>query len=217
MLSANLIYTGIVVPISVLVPIGTGLIHRKYAGKALKVIWYYLLLDGSANILASLLADFKIRNLPVLHIFTIFEFLMLGYFYLLILLDKTIRLVIKYLMIIFPLFCIVNFLFFQSIYNFNTNTRPVEALIIIACSLAYLAETNDLEIKWSINPVNWINIGILLYFSGALFIFAFSNLAIGHESKKDFLINTLMWNIHATLVLIMYLLFAVGFSKCRKP
>jgi hypothetical protein len=216
MLSANLIYTGIIVPAAVLIPIGIATYKIKYASRSLKTIWYYLLMDGCTNILASVLADFRINNLPVLHIFTILELLFLGYFYLSILKDKTANSVVKYVIAIFPVFCVINFTFFQSIYHFNTNARPVEALIIMACSLAYFAQTNDEDTKWSLNPINWINTGLLVYFSGALFIFSFSNLVVSHMSKKYFAINTLMWNIHATLLLIMYLLIAKGFSKCRK-
>lgn len=214
--SANLVYTGIIVPASVLVPISIAVIRRKYTNRALTIIWYYLLLDGCVDILTVALAQLHTNNLPVLHIFTILEFLFFGYFYFTVLKEKTARVVIKYLMVIFPVFCIINFLFFQSINQFNTNTRPVEALIIMGCSLAYFAQTNDNGTKWQLNPLNWINTGILLYFSGALFIFSFSNVTASHLSKKYYAINVLMWNIHATLLLLMYLLIAIGFSKCRK-
>jgi hypothetical protein len=182
----------------------------------MKVIFYYLVVDGIVNLVAIALADNDIHNLPLLHVFTIMEFLMLSYFYLQVLRDKTARLVLRCLLIIFPLFCIVNFLFFQSINRFNTNTRPIEALIIMACSLAYFSETNDTATKWSQIPVNWVNTGLLLYFSGALFIFSFSNVTENFMSKKYHAIYFLMWNVHATLVLSMYLLIAIGFSKCRK-
>ncbi|MGZ3822523.1 MAG: hypothetical protein ACXVB6_18155, partial [Mucilaginibacter sp.] len=118
----------------------------------------------------------------------------------------------------------LNFLFLQSINHFNTNTKPVEALIIMACSLAYFAQTTDVEnnIKWAQNPLNWVNTGTLLYYSGALFIFSFSNIAATHMatavrmSPKFYALNILIWNIHATLVLAMYVMFSIGFSKCRK-
>jgi len=216
MVTANLIYAIIIVPISILIPITVTIINRKFFDESLKIIFYYLLVDGIINIFAAVLAAFGIHNLPVLHVFTVLELLLLSYFYLLVLKNKTIRTAIKYLMILFPILCIINFSFFQSINHFNTNTRPIEALILMGCSLAYFAQTNDANIKWSLNPLNWINTGILLYFSGALFIFSFSNISEGELSKKYQAIYTLMWNIHATLVLAMYLLFAVGFSKCRK-
>jgi len=213
---ASLIYTGIIVPVSVLIPIGMAASKRKNAGRPLKIIWYYLLLDCVVNVLAVVLANQKINNLPVLHVFTILEFVLMSYFYLSVLKQETAGRMIKYLLVIFPVFCIVNFLFFQSIYQFNTYARPVEALIIMGCSLAYFAQSNDAETRWSLNPVNWINIGILLYFSGALFIFSFSNLTVQEMNEKYYAINILMWNIHATLLLMMYLLIAFGFSKCSK-
>lgn len=213
---ASLIYTGIIVPVSVLIPIGMAASKRKYADRALKIIWYYLLLDCVVNVLAVVLANHKINNLPVLHVFTILEFVWMSYFYLSVLKDKAAGRMIRFLLVLFPVFCIVNFLFFQSIYQFNTYARPVEALIIMSYSLAYFAQSNDAETRWSLNPVNWMNSGILLYFSGALFIFSFSNLTVNEISKKYYAINILMWNIHATLLLIMYLLIAFGFSKCRK-
>lgn len=215
-LPVGLIYTGIIVPVSILIPIGVAASKRKYADRALKIIWYYLLLDSVVNVLAVVLANHEINNLPVLHVFTIFEFVLMSYFYLSVLKEETAGRIIKYLLILFPVFCILNFLFFQSIYQFNTYARPVEALIIMGCSLAYFGQSNDAETRWLLNPINWINTGILLYFSGALFIFSFSNLTVNELSEKYHAINILMWNIHATLLLIMYLLIAFGFSKCRK-
>lgn len=213
---ASLLFTGIIVPVSVLIPIGMAASKRKSTDRALKIIWYYLLLDCVVNLLAVVLANHKINNLPVLHVFTILEFVLMSYFYLSVLKDKTAGRMIRSLLVLFPVFCIINFLFFQSIYQFNTYARPVEALLIMGCSLAYFAQTNDAETSWSLNPLNWINTGILLYFSGALFIFSFSNLTVNEMSEKYYAINILMWNIHATLLLIMYLLIAFGFSKCRK-
>lgn len=213
---ASLIYTGVIVPVSVLIPIGIAVSKRKHTNRPLKIIWYYLLLDCLINVLAVVLANRKINNLPVLHVFTIIEFVLMSFFYLSILKHETVGTIIKYLLVIFPIFCVLNFLFFQSIYQFNTYARPVEALIIMGCSLAYFAQSNDAETSWSLNPVNWINIGILLYFSGALFIFSFSNLTVNKMNEKYYAINILMWNIHATLLLLMYLLIAFGFSKCSK-
>jgi hypothetical protein len=35
-------------------------------------------------------------------------------------------------------------------------------------------------------------------------------------SKYSIAVNEMVWNVHATLVLIMYLLFAIAFYKWRK-
>jgi len=85
-------------------------------------------------------------------------------------------------------------------------------------SLIYFAQNNEdgIEKKWVVNPINWVSTGLLLYFSGALFIFSFSNMTSLQKVSKYHSLDVLIWDIHATLLLIMYLLFAIGFSKCRK-
>lgn len=216
--SAKFIFMGLIVPVSVLIPISFAVFKYKHADRALLLILYYLLLDGLVNILTAVLADIRINNLPLLHIFTILEFLLLSFFYIKILKEGLIRKIIRFLIVVFPLICIINLIFFQSIFRFNTYTRPLEVLMIMAYSLAYFAQINeaDNEKSWSSNPLNWINTGVLLYFSGALFVYSFSNLTTAYTSPKYYLLNLLIWNIHAALLLAMYLLFSWGFYICRK-
>lgn len=216
--SINYLYIALIVPASILVPIGTAMYRFKNLGKEMKILFYYTLLNGGINILAIILWYLKIKNLPVLHVFTILEFLVIAQMYYHMLNDKIIKMIIKYLMIIFPILCIANFIFLQSIFQFNTNTRPFEALLIMMFSLAYFAQINDPTDgkMWGEVPMNWVSAALLIYFSGALFIFSFSNYTSILKNPKFQSLNVLIWNIHATLVLIMYLLFAKGFSKCRK-
>ncbi|HEY0271806.1 MAG TPA: hypothetical protein VGC22_01420 [Chitinophaga sp.] len=213
--SAHLIYTGIIVPLSVLLPLAAGIARYKALPKALRIIFFYLWVDGLVNLVAILLADFHVNNLPVLHVFTILEWWCLAYFYRQVLNSAPAKRILLYGMICFPVICIINFTWFQSLLHFNTYTRPLETLLVMGCSLAYFAQTNDAATAWGQSAINWINTGILLYFSGALFIFSFSNLTVTHMSRKVASINVLVWNIHATLLLAMYLLFTIGFLKCR--
>lgn len=218
MQSASLTFMGLIVPASVLIPISIALIKYKRADRVLLLIFYYLLLDGAVNLIAVVLSDYQINNLPLLHIYTILEFLLLSFFYIKILKDPLARNIIKFLMLIFPVLCVINFLFFQSIFRFNTYTRPLEVLLIMAYCLTYFAQANEAnDIKaWSSNSIIWINIGILLYFSGALFVYSFSNLTTAYTSPKYKLVNLFIWDIHAGLLLCMYLLFSWGFYICRK-
>jgi hypothetical protein len=218
MQSASLMFMGLIVPVSVLIPISVAVIKYKQVDRVLLLIFYYLLLDGIVDLLATIIAYCRINNMPLLHIFTIFEFLLLSFFYTKILRDPLARNIIKFLMVIFPLLCIVNFLFFQSIFRFNTYTRPLEVLIVMAYSLTYFAQANEAsDVKgWSSNPLIWVNIGILLYFSGALFVYSFSNFTTAYTSPKYKLVNLFIWDIHAALLLCMYLLFSWGFYICRK-
>jgi hypothetical protein len=118
------------------------------------------------------------------------------------------------LWLLFPLFCIVNILFLQGIDRHNTYSRPLEAIMFIALSVCYwwYAGNEESSDAWTSVPVNWILSGLLLYFSSSFFLFVFSNYLAGKYSLS---VNELVWNIHATLVVIMYFLFTIGFIKCK--
>jgi hypothetical protein len=61
-------------------------------------------------------------------------------------------------------------------------------------------------------PAFWFNTGMFLYFSGSNMLYIFSNYILT-ESKHNFLVT---WNTRAAFLLIMYLLFTLGFLKCKK-
>ena len=115
-------------------------------------------------------------------------------------------------MVIFPVICIVNFSFFQSIYTFNTHTRPLEAVLITFFCLLYFYKEDFTE-NWIDNPTNWFNIGILIYFPTACIIFILSNYLVFVRMNKE--MNTMIWNIHAVFVMLMYLIWAKGFNLLK--
>jgi len=205
-------YMGVVVPSTILIPVGAGVQRYRHL-KTARVIFIYLLVGGLFNIWAILLARKHINNLPIFHLYTIFEFLTITLFYRKILPGRTIHRILTILLFLFPAWAILNALFFQNIHMNNSYARTPEALLIIGMSITWLltSEEHPNELGWTGNAANWINTGLMLYFSGSLFLFAFSNFIISHR-----LMNTYIWNIHATLVLIMYLLFTAGFLKCSR-
>jgi hypothetical protein len=74
--------------------------------------------------------------------------------------------------------------------------------------LLYLYINQEKDEEWAKQPVNWINLGIVIYFPASLIIFILSNYIIAGSNAA---MKTLIWNIHAGLVMIMYLLWAHAF------
>ncbi len=63
-----------------------------------------------------------------------------------------------------------------------------------------------------INPVFWLNSSFIVYFSGNLFLFMYSNLLIGrgkHSMKW-------LWEINSVLNIINYLGISIGFWKAKQ-
>jgi len=209
------LFAGIIVPLSILLPIGIFIPRYKYASKELKAIFYYLVMVSLISFVAIVLKNQKINNLPLLHVYTILEAGFIFYYFKTVFKNEAANRIINFLMVVFPALCIVNFSFFQSIYKFNTYTRPLEAILITILCIIYFFKSGFFE-RWIKMPVNWINMGIMSYFPAASIIFILSNTFVFKSYDRD--LNILVWDLHALLVLIMYLLFAKAFSLIRvKP
>jgi hypothetical protein len=210
------IFMGIIVPWSAIIPILAAIVRHRHLNTKCWFIFLYLCWTTTLNIVSNIRADNGLNNLRLLHADTVVEMLLFSGFFIYAFQSRQIKTFIRVLVVLFPLFCIINFTFIQSIDQFNTYTRPVEAIIFIILSLLYwwkTGKTEDGEGQWVDISENWFVSGNLLYFSSALFLFIFTNYLIGLGNKNA---SMLIWNLHAAIVLIMYLFFTIGFLKCKK-
>ncbi|WP_345949596.1 hypothetical protein ABDD95_22380 [Mucilaginibacter sp. PAMB04274] len=198
-------YLGYIVPASTLLPIVAGLMYYKRINKPLHTLLIYLIIAFIINVIGSVMAGNHINNLPLLHFYTIFELLAVMFYYKHAFGHGKITSWIYAAMIAFPLLCVLNFTFLQSLHEFNTYTRPLGALIIILFSGLYLAVQPNLSNQQLVTRSGrMVAGGFLIYFCSSLFQFIFSNV-VSHIATRT--IKDVIWNLHATFVLVMYLFF----------
>lgn len=162
------------------------------------------------------------NNMPVLHIYTLLEFFLLfSVFYY----GKkgiiSFKLY-KAIIIIFTSVGILNMIFFQGIMNENSISRSLEGIVLITFSLIFFYQIlKDLEI---VRPEKsfmfWFSIAILIYFSGNLLVFIYSNHLqnISKNSPENTELIVQIWVINYILNIIFYLLYTVAFlCKEQKP
>ena len=214
MLSFSDIYQGFFVPASIAVPVTVAIRRYRFAGKGPRGILWYLLVSGFINGIAIILSFLRTNNLPLLHVYTVIELVLLGQFFSYSFRSAFMRNWIRGIQLVFVLLCTVNFCFIQSLYIFNSYTRPLEAIVIICLSLLYLYSLTgpDAAVPWTTLPEVWIAAGLLIYFSTSFSEFTFANVVSVKASRS---VKLLIWNIHDTMVLIMYLFFAKGFTQCK--
>ena len=126
------------------------------------------------------------------------------------LLEGNIRNFINWGIALFIAICIPYATFLGSMYAYNLVPRTLESIAIGTLAIIFFFR--------QLNPGNrrpeaasWMNAGLLLYFSGSFFLFLFFEVIAKARS-----VNNLAWVLHATLVLLMYLLFTIGFLRTRK-
>jgi hypothetical protein len=208
------IYMDLVAPSFILLPVVTGLLKFTGLPKEAKILIFYLVIDMLVSIASSALALNNLNNTPLYHFATVISGMILLYFFSAIFYQQPFKKFIILLIWLLPILGILNAIFFQPFNSFNSYTFSLQHIIIIAlCFLYWWFNENDTGKSWASFPLNWIISGILLYFSSAFIIFTFSNLIITSLAKN---ISILLWNIHATLTILMHLLISIGFSKYKK-
>jgi hypothetical protein len=201
-----------IVPLSILLPILICLYHFKSSTTSERLLFFYLVTSGLINMAALIIVKYKMTNLPLLHLYTAIEAIFILSYFRTIFAEPLIKKALLITTVLFPIFCALNFFFLQKT-NFNTNTRPLEAIIITFFCLLYLYKSGFTE-HWLNKSTNWFNIGILIYFPAACIIFILSNYVVFKTMDKS--MKHLVWNVHAALVFIMYLVWARGFSLIKK-
>lgn len=209
----SIVYIGYVVPFSGIIPLGIGLYKFRSLEPGLRIITSYLLLSVSSSIAGSVLASQNINNMPVAHIYTFLELILLSAFYMSIFKQGLFRYLIALLSLALLVFLAIDTLLPGKIYHFNNNGKSLEALLFILCSVGYfisaLDHTDDKTTKS--NPVlTYINAGLLLYFSSSLILFIINTIDVRYVT-----ISILVWDMHASFLLLMFVLFSRALWKYK--
>ena len=190
------------------------MVYYKQLDKPLRALMPYLWLALLTNMAASVLASMHTNNMPLLHVYTMLELLAIAYYFRVAFSSSRAHRWLTVIMLVYPILCIINFSFIQSLYKFNTYTRPVGAIIIILVTGIYLSEQsrfNKQELITSSGRL--VAYGLLIYFCSSLFQFIFSNTVSLHASKQ---VKTIIWTLHASFVLIMYIFFYLAIKRNEK-
>ncbi len=159
----------------------------------------------------------KDNNLPGLHLFTIVQYVLILNIYGNFLQKIIPRWVYWAGFVLFPIWGIINGIWFDGWYNYNPNARSVQIIVILVLVLLYfyqLLKTIELK-RLESDPLFWVSCGLLIYFSGSLFIFLMSNYFL---DNKNYELLESIWGMHSILNVIANLSFAIAlWINSRKP
>ena len=186
-------------------------IKRKKLNTPFLRLFYFLIWNLIIEVLAQVFMKLEYNNLPLLHLYTLGEFILFSYFYM-SLLNKPIRFkkIFGYFILVGSLLIILNSILFQSIYAFNTFAKTFVQIIIIGYAVLYfyyLVENPNLSVAKS-KSLRLVNSAILVYYSGSLFIFM-----CGKFSLIDVEGFVVFWAFNAMLNFIFQLLILIGLLK----
>lgn len=154
------------------------------------------------------------QNIPLMHLYVPVKFILFSMVYRYYLKGFVSTYIIMSVAVLFVLFSVVNSFFIQSVHEYNSYVRAIGAFILAVYALLWFMKTlKNLEIpRLRDEPFVWINTGAILYFSGSFFVFILSKLLLEQSVS---LMAKAFW-ISSSLVMLFYLLIAVGFWKSKK-
>lgn len=204
------LYLDRIIPWSVMLPITVGFIYYPKLGSGSRLILVYTLVAALFNLSAVALAHRFHNNMPVFHLYAVFEFILCTLFFRQVLMGTKMARYIPHLIIGFILFSILNSLFLQNIYSFNSYPRSLSAFVSILFCLVFMYRSLDPRMMKADHSRSTllISLGLFLYFSGSLLLFIFGQILNHSRTAAE-----LGWGIHASLILLMYVLFSFAFYK----
>lgn len=197
------------------------LLQFRKIPNGIKLIGFFLGLNLVTEIISKVLFHFRINNLYLLHIYTLFEFLALSLFYR-YLFNKKGKMQSSYwpFVLVVSILIILNSIFLEPFTGFNSNAKTLVQIIIIGYAIYYFFI--NFGITDFSKPENqselWINFAAMLYYSGSLFIVMFMKMLIENDSDTKahngfWLFNALLYVIFQLLILVS--IWKVAFSKTK--
>lgn len=189
-----------------------GLLCIKSINRYLVPIFLIVSVSFVTEIINVVLVRLNINNHFIFHFYTVIEFILISFFYLLFFREYSRQ---QYFLLPIPLFLIIAFIDYKinglnSMDNFSSSVGAVFLSLYALFSFLFVMRKLLFENILSA-PFFWINSGILFYFSGNLLVFAFSNYVFAKEES----IGNALWSIPQFLNIFYNILISIGFWKTR--
>lgn len=196
------------VVVLLLVALTISVANWKKMSAPARFISYFLLWNLIIEIITFLLPP-QTNNLPLLHIYTLVEFILFTLVY------KKMDLFIKISEKTFwiylgsgSLIIVLNSLFLQNIFEFNTYAKTSVQIMLIGYAIGYIFLLT--EKSPDLGYLNLINAAVLIFYSGSLFIFMFGNIMVADNLTITF------WRVNGLLNILFQILIIISLWKASR-
>lgn len=214
-MTAQSIYNSIsyVSAASVLIPFTVCLIRLRALNSLLRVLFFYILVSISIEVIGFLLSQNKIHNYLFQHLFTIIECTLIVRIYLYQFENKFHKNLIYTVFAIFFLLSLI-LLFLKGGYNHGDSVLSTfESCFVIALASAYIIKSlNEISLSKSQDfYFSWLNAAFLLYFCTAFFLFLFDDFIETCEIRMAYY----LYSLHLISNIAYNSLLAIGVWKMK--
>lgn len=195
-----------------IVPLVISIILCLYYWKRLPIAFKFLSFYLWCNLTVEVIVFFLppgTNNLPLLHLYTLFEFILISLIYRKMgLFDPWPAQYFAIFLISIAGLIVLNSIFLESIYTYNSYAKTVVQLLFIGYAVGYMFQLK--ENSPDAGAHNLMNYAILIAYSGSLFIFMFGNVLLADE------FDNLFWDINVLLNLLFQILILISVWKASR-
>lgn len=192
-----------------------GCIYFKYFSKEIKIVFYFVAFGIATETFTRLYKHFWMQNtMPIGHFYFSIAFLIMGLFYLHLLKGYVKPAFILSLIISFEVFCVINVLFIQDLFEYPSLTGSIGTMILFLFSIAFFTKVmSEAKItKLAQEPLIWINSAVLIYYTGNFIFYVLYNYSLSYSTEFAILAA----KFFIVLNLLFYSIIAIGFWKVEK-
>jgi hypothetical protein len=156
-----------------------GLFLYKKFPKEIKTLFYFVAFGVLTEIYYRFHFYFIMKNgMPIGHFYFPIAIFIAGMFYMQILKNFINQKYILWIIIGYEIYCIINPIFIQGLFEYPSLTGSIGAIILFLFSVAFFAKVMvEAEIeKLSREPLIWINTAFLIYYASGFFYHSLYNL-----------------------------------------
>jgi len=186
------------------------LYYFRILSNLLKVVGIYIIAGAAIEVIATALYYEGENNLKFLHLFTLFEFVILSHLFhqLFVLLKSKIK--IYYVAIPVTAFIIINTLFIQDIKGYNSYSSTLTSIILLAYCIHFFILILDIEIKnYQFIILKWFVICLFLYHCISLIIMLFGNMFLDFSQEAQ----SYIWAFRSIIIFATKAILAFFFVK----
>lgn len=197
------------------IPIILSFFYFKRYNRTIRFLFYYLYISAIFDLISILLAEYKLNNILFAHLDTLSQIVFLGVFYYYSLKIQLIRKSVILITICLALFTIINGIFIQGFDHFNSYSRTAGNIFLIFPPLFYFYEVfiQDKIVRIEKEPMFWISVGTLIYYTGTLFVFI---LYMNHNFGVSEEISNQIWVVNSVLNILQNMLFGIAILCLKK-
>ncbi len=188
------------------ISIGIGIFYWRRLSPPFHHIIYFLIWNLLVEILTEVLVPYVENNLPLLHLYTLIEFILFSLVY------KKMEIFEKWpdkrfwiFLISISILIILNSIFWQSIYGYNTYAATLVQVLLMAYAVTFMFQLNEKS-----GPLNLVNAAVLISYSGSLFVFMAGNIILSQD------LGPLFWELNVLLNFIFQFLILISIWKASR-